>query len=199
MKLYLSVKECDKANIPIDSALYVASIYLGKLITESTFQDVCSRGLIEFDGFDLKREPINARLTPNGINLVEELFLNSEFITDNEEDRYDKLAKKMQEVFPSGKKQGTNLMWRDSKAIISKRLKAIVKKYNVEFTDEEAIEATQKYVNSFNSNYQYMQVLKYFISKKDLTTGEENSQFLSYLENAGSEKQLREDWMSNMV
>lgn len=199
MKLYLSVTECDKAKIPIDSALYVASIYLGKLITKSTFQDVCSRGLIEFDGFDLKREPLNARLTPDGINLIEELFLNSEFITDNEEDRYDKLAKKMQEVFPSGKKQGTNLMWRDSKAIISKRLKAVVKKYKVEFTDEEAIEATQKYVNSFHSNYQYMQVLKYFISKKDLTTGEENSQFLSYLENAGSEKQLREDWRSNMV
>lgn len=198
MKLYLSVTECDKAKIPIDSALYVASIYLGKLITKSTFQDVCSRGLIEFDGFDLKREPLNARLTPDGINLIEELFLNSEFITDNEEDRYDKLAKKMQEVFPSGKKQGTNLMWRDSKAIISKRLKAVVKKYKVEFTDEEAIEATQKYVNSFNSNYQYMQVLKYFISKKDLTTGEESSQFLSYLENAGSEKQLREDWMSTM-
>lgn len=198
MKLCLSVTECDKAKIPIDSALYVASIYLGKLITKSTFQDVCSRGLIEFDGFDLKREPLNARLTPDGINLIEELFLNSEFITDNEEDRYDKLAKKMQEVFPSGKKQGTNLMWRDSKAIISKRLKAVVKKYKVEFTDEEAIEATQKYVNSFNSNYQYMQVLKYFISKKDLTTGEENSQFLSYLENAGSEKQLREDWMSNI-
>ena len=61
MKLCFDVKECEKLKVPVDTALYIASLYLGKLISSNTFQDVCARGLIEFDGFDLKREPINAR------------------------------------------------------------------------------------------------------------------------------------------
>lgn len=199
MKLCFDVKECEKLKVPVDTALYIASLYLGKLISSNTFQDVCSRGLIEFDGFDLKREPINARLTQTGVDLIESIFLNSEFrLPNSEEDRFDKLAKKMQEVFPEGRKPGTKLMWRDSQPIIAKRLKAIVKKYKAVFTDEQAIEATKKYVESFNGDYQFMQVLKYFISKRNLTTGDETSQFLSYIENAGHEDVNNGSWRDSV-
>lgn len=199
MKLCFDAKECEKEKVPVDTALYIASLYLGKLITNSTFQDVCSRGLIEFDGFDLKRQPINARLTPSGVELIESIFLNSEFAVPNsDEDRYDKLAKKMQELFPEGKKPGTKLMWRDSQAIIAKKLKAVVKKYGAKFTDEQALEATKKYVESFNGDYQFMQVLKYFISKRNQITGEETSQFLSYLENAGQEDANNDSWRDSV-
>lgn len=199
MKLCFDAKECEKEKVPVDTALYIASLYLGKLITNSTFQDVCSRGLIEFDGFDLKRQPINARLTPSGVELIESIFLNSEFaVPDSDEDRYDKLAKKMQELFPEGKKPGTKLMWRDSQAIIAKKLKAVVKKYGAKFTDEQALEATKKYVESFNGDYQFMQVLKYFISKRNQITGEETSQFLSYLENAGQEDANNDSWRDSV-
>ena len=199
MELCFDVKECEKLKVPVDTALYIASLYLGKLISSNTFQDVCARGLIEFDGFDLHREPINARLTQTGVDLIESIFLNSEFrLPNSEEDRFDKLAKKMQEVFPEGRKPGTKLMWRDSQPIIAKRLKAIVKKYKAVFTDEQAIEATKKYVESFNGDYQFMQVLKYFISKRNLITGDETSQFLSYIENAGQEEINNDSWRDNV-
>lgn len=199
MKLCFDVKECEKLKVPVDTALYIASLYLDKLISSNTFQDVCARGLVEFDGFDLRREPINARLTQTGVDIIESIFLNSEFhLSNSEEDRFDKLAKKMQEVFPEGRKPGTKLMWRDSQPIIAKRLKAIVKKYKAVFTDEQAIEATKKYVESFNGDYQFMQVLKYFISKRNLTTGDETSQFLSYIENAGHEDVSNESWMDSV-
>lgn len=199
MKLCFDAKECEKEKVPVDTALYIASLYLGKLITNNTFQDVCSRGLIEFDGFDLKRQPVNARLTPSGVELIESIFLNSEFaVSGSDEDRYDKLAKKMQELFPEGKKPGTKLMWRDSQAIIAKKLKAVVKKYGAKFTDEQALEATKKYVESFNGDYQFMQVLKYFISKRNQITGEETSQFLSYLENAGQEDANNDSWRDSV-
>ena len=198
-KLCFDAKECEKSKVPVDTALYVASLYLGKLITASTFQDVCARGLVEFDGFDLRRQPINARLTPSGVELIESIFLNSEFgVPGSDEDRYDKLAKKMQELFPEGKKPGTKLMWRDSQAIIAKKLKAVVKKYGAKFTDEQALEATKKYVESFNGDYQFMQVLKYFISKRNQLTGEETSQFLSYLENAGQEDVNNDSWRDSV-
>ena len=199
MKLCFDVKECEKEKVPVDTALYIASLYLGKLITSLTFQDVCAKGLIEFDGFDLKREPINARLTQTGVDLIESIFLNSEFQTSSsEEDRYEKLAKEMQKLFPEGRKPGTSLMWRDSAAIIGKRLKALVKKYKVSFTDEEALAATKKYVDTFNGDYQFMQVLRYFISKKNLATGEEVSQFLSYLGNANQTDESDGDWRDNV-
>lgn len=198
MKLCFDVEECQKLNIPIDTALYIASLYIGKLIASETFQDVCSRGFIEFDGFTVKREPINARLTQTGIDAIESIFLNSEFkSSESEEDRFDRLAEEMQELFPKGKKPGTKLMWRDSKPIIAKRLKAIVKKYNAVFTDTQAIEATKKYVESFNGDYQFMQVLKYFISKRNPITGDETSQFLSYIEN-GDEEENNNNWMDNI-
>jgi hypothetical protein len=198
MKIHFDIRGCEKNKTPVDVALYIAAIYLKSPTNYNTFQEACARGLIEFDGFDLRREPINIRLTPTGINLIESIILDSEFDENSKGCRYDTLAKEMQELFPKGRKPGTNLMWRDSQASISKRLKALVKKYNIDFTNEEALSATKKYVESFSGNYQYMQVLKYFISKKDLNTGEENSQFLSFLENGNQDNQLREDWMSTM-
>ena len=58
----------------------------------------------------------------------------------------------------------------------------------------------------FNGRYQYMRVLKYFIWKEEKKVDsegvghiEEVSDLAAFIENAGQEKQLREDWMSNMV
>lgn len=199
MKYCINPEECKKENIPIDTLLFSFSLYLGKMITPDTFQDVCSRGLIEYDGFDLMRQPINPKLTPTGVELVESILLNSEFTeTGNDDARYTYLAEKLIELFPKGRKEGTNYMWRDSKAIIAKRLKAVVKKYGVTFTNEEAVEATQRYVSSFNGDYRYMQLLKYFIMKKNTITGEENSQFLSYLENKESSEYNGNNWMDSV-
>ena len=115
-------------------------------------------------------------------------------------DRYEILAAKLIELYPKGKKEGTSYMWRDSKSIIAKRLRALVKRYNVSFTDEQAINATKRYVESFNGNYKYMQLLKYFISKKTAIDGsiEETSQLLSYIENEGQED-ANNDWTTNCI
>lgn len=196
--LFLNLKESEKLKIPIDVALYVASIFLKKSISSNTFQEACSRGLIEYDGFTLQREPINIRLTPSGNEVFEDIFSSNVNISNSEDQRIIDLAKKMQEVFPTGKKPGTNLMWRDSQSIIAKKLRGLIKKYKVTFTDEEALDAAKKYIESFNGDYHYMQVLKYFISKRDMITGEENSQFLSYLENAGQEDVSDENWTSTL-
>jgi hypothetical protein len=199
MKLYFDAEECGKAKIPVDTALYVASLYMGDPITSYTFQDVCSRGFIEYDCFDNFRNPVNVRLTQAGVEAIESIFLNSEFqVPNSEEDRYDKLARQMQELFPTGKKPGTSLMWRDSTVIIAKKLKALVKRYKLKFTDEEALTATKKYVESFNGDYQFMQVLKYFISKRNLETGEETSQFLSYMENKGQSDTPNDSWRDSV-
>ena len=115
---------------------------------------------------------------------------------------FEELANKLREIFPKGKKPGTTYMWRDTTAVIAKKLKILVTKYNCKFTEEQAIKATQAYVNSFGGNYKYMQLLKYFILKTPTNASgdvELRSDFMSYIDNEGQEEQLREDWMSNMV
>lgn len=178
MKYVLNLDEIRKGEIPINMALYLISIYFEAEIQNNQLEDKARA-----EGY-LTTQYGKTVLTVEGINLVEDVFLNSEFKESfSEEDRYDNLAKKLQELFPKGKKPGTNYMWRDSYSIIARKLRTVVKKFGIGFTDEEAILATKKYVDSFKGDYRYMQLLKYFILKKDTNTLEENSQFLSYLEN----------------
>lgn len=109
-----------------------------------------------------------------------------------------KLAEGMREIFPAGKKPGTDYYWRDSTKVIAQRLSIFIKKYGDEYTDEQILDATRKYVESFNGNYKYMHLLKYFISKKNTETKEDSSELLSYLENAGQEETLSDNWLTDV-
>ena len=102
----------------------------------------------------------------------------------------DYLATQLKGVFPKGKKEGTNYYWAEGVALIIRRLKLFFKKYGNEFTDEQIIQASKKYVEGFNGNYQYMRLLKYFIFKEKIGAGGEvegDSELISYIENAGQE------------
>ena len=132
-------------------------------------------------------------------NLLKDIFLESDDIVIKRADRYELLAAQLREIFPKGRKEGTSYMWRDSNSIIAKKLKSLVSKYGECFTDEQAINATRKYVESFNGNYRYMQLLKYFISKKVVNDGEveETSQLLSYIENEG-QSDYNNEWTAEL-
>ena len=110
---------------------------------------------------------------------------------------FKELADKLKELFPKGKKAGTTYMWRDSTAVIARKLKTLVVKYDYQFTEEQAIKATKAYVESFNGDYTYMQLLKYFILKS-LPDGEIKSDFMSYIENEGQEDELSDNWLNEM-
>lgn len=118
----------------------------------------------------------------------------------------EQLAKSLMEVFPTGKKEGTCHYWRGNVREISLRLKKFFKLYGSKYANDQIVTAAQNYVSSFNGRYQYMRVLKYFIwkeEKKEDAEGvkhiEEVSDLAAFIENANQDKQLREDWMSNMV
>lgn len=197
MKVVIDTDKCAELGLTPDEALYLASIYFNHCITRNTFNEICKKGYIIYDEFSAGF-PINGKITQDGVDVAESLFLNSEIVQlvkfDNgEQDRFMVLADKLREIYPQGKKQGTNLQWRDSTVMISKRLKALIKKYGVSFTDEEAIDATKRYVNSFHGDYRFMQVLRYFLWKDDKVNGEEVSQFLSYLQNDDAQDN-NSDW-----
>ena len=93
-------------------------------------------------------------------------------------------------------------MWRGTTAEIAKKLKTLVVKYGYSFSREDVIKATKDYVNSFNGNYRYMQLLKYFILKsvKDADDNVDiKSELMSLIENSGQLDTQRDDWVSNMI
>ena len=128
--------------------------------------------------------------------MFEGIILDGEYKKNKKEDRFNILADKLRELYPEGRKEGTNYYWRDSTKIIARKLKALDKKYGIDFTDEQAINATKRYIDSFNGNYTYMQLLKYFIMKNVLKDGEleETSQLLSYIENEDQVNNTNTDW-----
>ena len=97
---------------------------------------------------------------------IEGWFAESNAV-NNEMDRFMALADKLRALYPSGRKEGTSYMWKDNTVTIAKKLKTLCDKFQVTFTDEEAINATKRYIAQFNGNYGYMQLLNYFILKRD--------------------------------
>ena len=132
----------------------------------------------------------------------------SNILLDSEKDRQpqDKielLAKQMMELFPALKKAGSSQYFRGNKKDITLRLKKFFKLYGNKFSNDQIIIATKKYVESFNGNYTYMRVLKYFIWKDEKRIDsdgigyiDEVSDLASYIENDG--KEFNNEWAANI-
>ena len=198
MKYIIDTEILEREGIELDEALYLLSVYKKKPINFNTIQKVkVETKILKFEN---PRDP--AMITPKGQSLIESILAKSKLhVSSDNLERYRALADKMRELYPKGLKPGTNYQWRDSTAIIADRLIKLVAKYNIEFTDEEAVDATRRYIASFNGNYRYMQILKYFISKQkpvEGTSAEQNSQFLSFLQNEEGTTE-NQDWTANLV
>lgn len=198
MKLFVDTDKVDK-DIGVGGLLYLTALYLGCVINKETIDKLNNKGLIFINSFK-DGIPDDVSPTKESAEIVEGTYANMEISGKEDDDRFNNLADKLRELFPTGRKPGTQLQWRDSTKIIAQRLKIFVKKFDVKFTDEQAIEATKKYISGFNGNYQFMQVLKYFIMKagKEDGTSVVNSQLLSYMENTDCTDNFSDDWTSTL-
>lgn len=114
-----------------------------------------------------------------------ELEIRSWYIDGNtysSPERYENLAKQMMELFPKGSKCPGH-PWRSNAVTVAKKLETLHNRFSAEFTDEQVLSATRRYVESFNGNYTYMQCLNYFVLKRDTVKMEDTSALLSYIEN----------------
>ena len=110
-------------------------------------------------------------------------------------DRASLLADKLRDIYPSGKIFNTNYYYKCNRQDIINKLKTFFKMYGTKYTDEQIINATQKYVNSFNGNYAYLKLLKYFIWKDERLKGESVQSLLAdFIENESAEGTTNTDW-----
>ena len=198
MTISLNKEACSNNGITLGEALLMLAI-ANKADLKEAEQALIKKGYITADRDDLFQQ-IGWRLTNKGTELIDSVVLDSDKHQEPK-DRLNSLATKLKEIFPKGKKDGTNYYWAEGVALIVRRLKLFFKKYGNDFTDEQIIQATEKYVQGFNGNYQYMRLLKYFIFKEKVGAGGEvegDSELISYIENAGQEENLRNDWTSSI-
>ena len=107
----------------------------------------------------------------------------------------EELADKLRDVYPSGKIYNTNYYYRCNRQDIINKLKTFFKIYGTKYTDEQIINATRKYIKSFNGNYTYLKLLKYFIWKDERLKGESVQSLLAdFIENESSEDTTNDDW-----
>lgn len=191
MKLTIDSKACENNDLTLEEFiilfLFTKKVDINEIINSLVEKKVAGRDLFSDNSLVLGSKTKQ---------LIEKIILESNDSVKNNTERIKNLAKTLQDMYIQGKKAGTQDYFKGSSAEIIQRLKRFFAEYG-EFTDEQIIEATKKYIASFNGDYKFAQLLKYFISKK--VDGERGSRLLSYIENANQkEAQQTIDWENEL-
>ena len=192
MKLIIDSDACLNNGTCIGEILLLYE-YALKISPESMKQSLIDKGYITSAGNLFDRYTA----TDKAVKLLDNVLADSSVDDDT---KITELATKLKELYPKGKKEGTNQFWADGVSIIVKRLKIFYKKYGF-YDNDIIIKATEDYIKSFNGDYRFMKTLKYFLwSEKVNKAGEvePTSDLLTYIENAGEIDELSDDWLNDL-
>ena len=192
MKLIIDSDACLNNGTCIGEVLLLYE-YALKISPESMKQSLIDKGYITNAGDLFGRYTA----TNKAVKLLDNVLADSSVDDDT---KITELATKLKELYPKGKKEGTNQFWADGVSIIVKRLKIFYKKYGF-YDNDIIIKATEDYIKSFNGDYRFMKTLKYFLwSEKVNKAGEvePTSDLLTYIENADEVDELSNDWLNDL-
>ena len=190
MNITINDDVCTKYGLSLPELLVILALKSDKL--ETTIASLENKGAIVSDVFE------GHLVTQRWDDIASSILLDSDKDRQSP-DRIANLAAKLMEIFPKEKKAGTNHYFRGNTKDITLKLKKFFKLYGDKYSDEQVLNAAQAYVSSFNGNYTYMRILKYFLWKDDKKLGEdgkyyieETSDLATWIENAGSTN--NQDW-----
>ena len=197
MKLTIDQTILDKNNLTLEEFL-VLFLSAREVDIGVISQSLVAKGLANKDLFSSGKLVISDKVK----DLVSTIPIESDKNVIDKDSEFTELATELREIYPAGRKDGTTYMWRGTTAEVAKKLKTLVVKYGYTINKEVVLKATKEYVNSFNGNYRYMQLLKYFILKsvKDADGNVDiKSELMSLIENSDQIDAQRDDWVSNMI
>lgn len=197
MKLTIDQTILDKNNLTLEEFL-VLFLSAREVDIGVISQSLVAKGLADKDLFSSGKLVISDKVK----DLVSTIPIESDKNVIDKDSEFTELATELREIYPAGRKDGTTYMWRGTTAEVAKKLKTLVVKYGYTINKEDVLKATKEYVNSFNGNYRYMQLLKYFILKsvKDADGNVDiKSELMSLIENSDQIDAQRDDWVSNMI
>ena len=175
----------EKYSLTLEETLFL--ILCDLPVTQDMIESLQERGFL-----------IEESLSSKGESLVADM-LNDAKRFPSSDARIERLAERLMEVFPKGKKEGTPYYWKGNKKEIKDKLKKFFVYFGNSYTDDQIVQAARMYVASFNGDYRFMRLLKYFIWKNDIkrdaesTSVEQVSELASYIENSGQESSSFKD------
>ena len=191
MKIVIDEKACLKHKMTLNEALIALAIRTEKI--EDNLKNMTAREILVNE--------THYQITQHWSEVLDEILADSGGVQD--EQRLQELAKKMRDLYPRGsildKRTGrpTSYIFKSNSKEVERKLKTFFTRYG-NFSDEDILDATKRYVASFNGNYQQpgFRLLKYFIWKDDAKQGpngnyvESISPLLDFLENKESEEEV---------
>lgn len=201
MKIVIDEEICKKKGLSLPCVLAILLVKTGANV-EEIFQNLKESEVIVEENTLMGTQRY---ITQRWSDLCDDILLTSDdYVPDDA--RIENLAKSLMEIFPQGKKEGTSVYWKGNLKDNKLRLKKFFKLYGNKYSDEQILNAAKKYIESFNGRYAYMRVLKYFIWKDERKIDSDGNGYVNevsdlatFIENAGQEQNLKEDWMSTIV
>lgn len=200
MRIIIDEQICNNKEISIQELL-LSLVIRSSYSLQEVLDSLVKKEIVVPDGIG------GYLITQHWDDVVSEVLLDSEGNSNRTQESIETLAAKLMEIFPKGKKPNTNVYWRGNLKDIKLRLKKFYKLYGNKYTDEEILKAARDYVSSFNGNYSYMRILKYFIWKDPIRSDSEGNRFVeevsdlaTFLENNNLEHNTEDqDWTSHIV
>lgn len=200
MTISLNDKVIAASDVSLGEALLIIAIQNGVNFQEAE-KSLKAKGFISVAYDPNTHLPIGHFVTNRGRDAINTVILNSDKNVGTPEvvKRIEALVPQMQAIYPEGK-NFNGQYWRGNKTDIKKKLQTFFKKYGNEFTDEQILAATREYVSGFNGDYKFMRLLQYFIWKEETKDGTKVSisELANYIENAGQEGDLTDNWTTTL-
>lgn len=192
MKIEVSDEICKKYNLSIEEALVLIGL---KYSSQEIFQKLNKERFLLDLGSSIFEEETKYKLSRKANEVLSCILAESTDVVAKRTTNIEELADKLRNVYPSGKIYNTNYYYKCNRQDIINKLKTFFKMYGTKYTDEQIINATRKYIKSFNGNYTYLKLLKYFIWKDERLKGESVQSLLAdFIENESSEDTTNDDW-----
>lgn len=140
------------------------------------------------------------QVTQHWSDVLDEIISDSSGTIEKTDEELLELAKQMREIYPQGKMKNrygqlTPYYYRCNNGEVVKKLKKFFSIYG-DVSNEDILDATRRYVASFQGNYTNMRLIKYFILKDDVKPSEDGnhveqiSDLATFLENKGEEDEV---------
>ena len=161
MKLAIDEEVCKKMGMTLPEVLAVVLVKTGVDVGE-LFKELQQKQVLIAQNTLMGK---TIMVTQRWDDVVSNILLSSDTSVPSE-DRIERLASTLMQIFPQGRKDGTNTYWRGNIKDTKLKLKKFFKLYGTKYSYEQIINSTRKYFESFNGNNAYMRILKYFIWKE---------------------------------
>jgi hypothetical protein len=151
-------------------------------------------------------------VTQHWSDILDEIIADSSGKIEKSDEELIQLAQKMRELYPQGKMKDrfgrmTPYYYRCNNAEVVRKLKKFFTVFG-DVKDNDILDATRRYVASFQGNYTGMRLIKYFILKDDVKPSEDGaghveqiSDLATFLENIeeGEEEGTNDDWTTKLI